>query len=59
MLKTDNVVSDDAANEDRTLAGIGIRGTALDAILPSYLWRYRVTGQYRNTVTPSETGDAA
>jgi len=59
MLKSDNVVSDDAANEDRTLAGIGIRPTTLDAILPSYLWRYRVTGQYRNTVTPSETGDAA
>lgn len=58
LLKTDNVVSQDAANEDRTLAGIGIRPTTIDAILPTYLWRYRETGQYRNPASPSESGGA-
>ena len=59
MLKSDNVVSREAEDEGRTLSGIGIRPTSLDAILPSYLWRYRRTGQYRNTDISSQTGDAA
>lgn len=46
MLKTDNVVSAAAANEGRTLAGLGIEPRSLAAILPTYLYRYRAHGQY-------------
>jgi uncharacterized protein YbjT (DUF2867 family) len=46
MLKSDNVVSDLAEREGRTLAGLGIAAQSLEATLPSYLWRYRVTGQF-------------
>jgi uncharacterized protein YbjT (DUF2867 family) len=46
LLKTDNVVSGAAATEGRTLAGLGVTPQSLDAILPSYLWRYRIAGQY-------------
>lgn len=49
MLKTDNVVSEAAASERRTLQGLGINPTAMRAILPSYLWRYRKAGQFTKT----------
>jgi NADH dehydrogenase len=41
-LKADNVVSPGA----RTLADLGITPTAMGAVLPEYLWRYRPSGQY-------------
>lgn len=59
LLKTDNVVSDKAQKDGRTIAGIGIRPATLDAILPTYLWRFRETGQFTNPGAPSETGGAA
>lgn len=59
LLKSDNVVSDTAELDGRTLSGIGIRPAALEAILPSYLWRYRETGQYRNPASPTENGGTA
>jgi uncharacterized protein YbjT (DUF2867 family) len=46
LLRYDNVVSEAANAEGRTLAGLGVTAESLDAILPSYLWRYRVAGQY-------------
>ncbi len=46
LLKRDNVVSDAAIKEGRTLAGIGIEPTLAEAILPTYLWRYRPEGQF-------------
>ncbi|MEO3387054.1 complex I NDUFA9 subunit family protein [Mesorhizobium sp. CAU 1741] len=46
MLRTDNVVSKAAEEEGRTFDGLGIRPQAADAILPSYLWQYRQTGQF-------------
>ena len=49
LLKTDNVVSAEAEAEGRTLAGIGIKSTMLDSILPTYLVRYRPQGQYTGT----------
>ena len=49
LLKSDNVVSEEAIKEGRTLEGIGITPEGVDAILPSYLWRYRVAGQYTKT----------
>ncbi|WP_273726716.1 complex I NDUFA9 subunit family protein [Brucella gallinifaecis] len=49
LLKFDNVVSENAIKEGRTLQGMGITPEAVDAILPAYLWRYRVAGQYTKT----------
>jgi uncharacterized protein YbjT (DUF2867 family) len=49
LLKSDNVVSDAAIKENRTLAGIGIPQTTVEAILPTYLARYRPHGQYSGT----------
>lgn len=51
LLKTDNVVSAAAAAEGRTFAGLGITPTALAAILPSYLWRFRKAGQFTKVET--------
>ena len=42
MLKTDNVVSHGAEG----LSALGIDATGLEAIAPSYLWRYRRGGQF-------------
>jgi uncharacterized protein YbjT (DUF2867 family) len=41
-LRRDNVVSGQTA----TFADLGIEATALEAVLPEYLWRFRRTGQY-------------
>ncbi|MBX9454794.1 MAG: complex I NDUFA9 subunit family protein [Rhizobium sp.] len=46
LLKTDNVVSEAAKAEGRTLEGLGIKPTQAEAILPSYLVRYRPEGQF-------------
>lgn len=51
MLQTDNVVSNEAARANRTLEGLGINPTAMRAILPSYLWRYRKAGQFTKAAT--------
>jgi len=50
-LRTDNIVSDAAQAEGRTLAQLGIEPAALEAIVPSYLWRFRKTGQFRGRVS--------
>ena len=47
LLRADNVVSGAAIDERRTLAGLGIEPAAMEAIVPSYLWRFRKTGQFR------------
>lgn len=46
QLQVDNVVSEDAVAEGRTFTGIGIDPTSLEAILPSYLYRFRPHGQF-------------
>jgi uncharacterized protein YbjT (DUF2867 family) len=51
LLKTDNVVSDEAQREHRTLEGLGIRPTAMSSVVPGYLWRFRKSGQFRSRVT--------
>jgi NADH dehydrogenase len=48
LLRTDNVVSDTAKAQGRTLPGIGIEPEPIEAIVPSYLWRFRKAGQFRN-----------
>jgi NADH dehydrogenase len=47
LLKRDNVVSDEAKRDGRTLEGIGIIPESIEAIVPTYLWRFRKTGQFR------------
>lgn len=46
LLKVDNVVSEAAIKEGRTLSGMGIRPTLPASIIDSYLVRYRPQGQY-------------
>ena len=46
QLRSDNVVSGEADAAGRTLQGLGIAPQSIDAILPSYLWRYRPAGQF-------------
>ena len=46
MLRSDNVVSDAAKREGRTFESFGITPDSIAAIVPSYLWRFRKTGQF-------------
>ena len=47
MLQSDNIVSEAAQKEGRTLQGLGILGPhAIDTIVPVYLEQYRAKGQY-------------
>jgi NADH dehydrogenase len=46
LLEQDNVVSDEAILEGRSFAGLGITPSAFEAIVPSYLLRFRKTGQF-------------
>jgi len=55
LLRGDNVVSAEAAREARTLQGLGIDPVTMAAIVPTYLWRFRKTGQFRNQ-TPDDRG---
>lgn len=48
LLRRDNVVSDQAL----TFADLGIRPTAIEAILSTYLDRYRPGGRFREWATP-------
>jgi len=53
LLKKDNVVSAAAPG----LADLGITPTSVEAVIPSYLWRYRAKGEFadqtrRETSTP-------
>jgi uncharacterized protein YbjT (DUF2867 family) len=59
MLEQDNVVSDIAIREGRTFEGIGIAPTTVEAIVPSYLVRFRKSGQFdlKRQAAPSSTPD--
>ncbi|MGF1650255.1 MAG: complex I NDUFA9 subunit family protein [Hyphomicrobiaceae bacterium] len=47
MLEVDNVVSQAAINEARTLQGLGIlEPTAMSAVVPDYMIQYRPRGQF-------------
>ena len=59
LLKRDNVVSDDAVREQRTLEGLGIKPMLMEAVLPSYLWRYRKAGQYATASRHNPSNSAA
>jgi uncharacterized protein YbjT (DUF2867 family) len=46
LLRSDNVVSEAARQSGRTLEGQGVAATAAAAVVPSYLWRFRKTGEF-------------
>jgi len=47
LLRHDNVVSAAAEAEGRTFKAFGIQPDTMEAVVPSYLWRFRKTGQFR------------
>ena len=49
QLKVDNIVSAAATAEGRTLEALGIEPTGMATIVPSYLWRFRKTGQFKTS----------
>ena len=49
LLRTDNVVSEAAIRDGRTLAGLGIAPQGVEAIVPGYLVRFRRGGQYAHS----------
>jgi NADH dehydrogenase len=49
LLRTDNVVSDAAKREGRTLDAFGVAPNSIAAIVPTYLWRFRKTGQFSSS----------
>ena len=51
MLESDNVVSPAAKAEGRTLEGLGIVPTAIESIVPGYIYRFREKGQFEKTHT--------
>jgi uncharacterized protein YbjT (DUF2867 family) len=50
LLKKDNVVAPTAAG----LADLGITPTSVEAVIPSYLWRYRAKGEYADSQAQRE-----
>jgi uncharacterized protein YbjT (DUF2867 family) len=54
-LKSDNVVAPGAL----TLADLGIIPDSLEAVLPSYLWRFRAKGQFENSASERAIGSPA
>lgn len=46
LLQRDNVVSEEARRENRTLEGLGIEPVSVDAAVPDYLEQYRPKGQF-------------
>jgi len=56
MLKYDTIVSDEAKMQNRTLEGVGITPRSTGSILPGYLWRFRIQGQFaKSTAQPTMT----
>jgi NADH dehydrogenase len=50
LLRYDNVVSDEASRDGRTLEGLAITPHPVGEIVPTYLWRFRSAGQFHNRV---------
>jgi NADH dehydrogenase len=46
LLRGDIVVSDTARSEGRTFEGLGLDPVTIESVVPSYLWRFRKTGQF-------------
>ena len=50
LLLRDNIVSDEAKRAGRTLAELGIEPVAMRAEVPTYLWRFRKSGQFKTGI---------
>jgi uncharacterized protein YbjT (DUF2867 family) len=50
LLLRDNVVSDEAKRAGHTLAELGIEPVAMRAVVPTYLWRFRRSGQFNTGI---------
>jgi NADH dehydrogenase len=46
LLKRDNIVSEEAAKGGRVLENLGVDGTAMETVVPTYLYRFRKAGQF-------------
>jgi NADH dehydrogenase len=51
LLRGNNVVSEQARREGLTLAALGIEPLTIEAVVPSYLWRFRKAGQFSRQMT--------
>jgi uncharacterized protein YbjT (DUF2867 family) len=47
LLRRDTIVSETAKRERRTIEALGIEPLAMAAVVPSYLWRFRKSGQFK------------
>lgn len=59
LLGVDNVVSEEAIKDKRSLAAFGITPKSMTEILPTYMWRFRKNGEYGRTDRGPNTGLAA
>jgi NADH dehydrogenase len=50
LLRHDNVVSEEAKREGRTLQALGIEPVSMEAVVPTYLWRFRKAGQFSKRI---------
>lgn len=55
LLQRDNVVSEAALREGRTFEGLGVVPTAIEAVVPAYLVRFRRRGQFDQFSIPRNT----
>ncbi len=46
LLRRNNIVTDQAQSERRTLEGLGILAESFEALVPAYISRYRKTGRF-------------
>lgn len=58
LLQHDNVVSDAARAEGRTIEALGVTPDSYESIVPGYLWRYRAAGQFGHKAAPKSADDA-
>ncbi len=58
LLENDNVVSQEAIAEGRTLTAFGIKPDSYEAIAPGYLYRYRKSGQFGRPNPPHASSGA-
>ena len=50
LLQSDNVVSDEARKQKRTLSAFGVEPTTMATILPTYMGRFRKNGQFEENM---------
>jgi len=54
LLRGDAVVSEAAKREGRTLEALGIEPLAMATVVPSYLWRFRKSGQFKGAAASNQ-----